>query len=100
MALAVAPTSDIATSDLRATSRPHGPSHRTRRTVTLGIAAGTAAVLLTAATGVAQGAPAAHHSVASTPKLSITISKKHFKVAGPKTFQAGRVAISLTAKGA
>jgi hypothetical protein len=74
------------------------------RAVGLGIAVSAAALLAgvgaASGVGVAAGAPSAHTSVASTPKLKITISKKHFKVSGPKTFQAGRVALTLTALGA
>jgi len=74
--------------------------------VGLGIAA-TAAIALVGAgatasaagTHAAQAAPRAHHAVAHTPHLAVTISKKHFKVSGPTTFAAGRVAISLTSKG-
>jgi hypothetical protein len=41
-----------------------------------------------------------HAGLAKTPSLSVVISKKHVIVHGPKTFRAGRVAISLKAVGA
>jgi hypothetical protein len=52
-----------------------------------------------AGAGAVTRAPRAHASVASTPKLKVTISKKHFTVSGPRTFQAGRVALTLAAHG-
>jgi hypothetical protein len=76
--------------------RPRG----VRGAIAMGIVVGLSAVLTSAGAAVAVSAPATHASVASTPKLAVTISKTHFKVTGPKTFQAGRVAISLTAVGA
>jgi hypothetical protein len=63
------------------------------------IGLGVAAVLVSAGASVAVSAPSPHGSLASTPKLAVTISKGHFAVSGPKTFAAGRVAISLTAAG-
>jgi hypothetical protein len=70
------------------------------RAMRLGIAVGTAAVLVGAGAGVALSAPRAHPSVAKTPSLAVTISKGHFTVIGSRSFQAGRVAISLKAVGA
>jgi hypothetical protein len=63
-------------------------------------AAATAAVgLVGSGAGAAVSAPHAHASVASTPTFKIVASKKHFNVSGPKTFQAGRIAVSLKSKG-
>jgi hypothetical protein len=70
-----------------------------RSTIALGIAASTAAVLVSAGPGISMSAASTHASLAPTPKLVVTISKKHFTVTGPRKFQAGRVAISLVAVG-
>lgn len=78
---------------------PNATRPGVRRVLSLGMAVGTAAVLVGAGSGVALSAPKAHQALASTPTISVTISKTHFKVSGPRTFQAGRVAISLTAVG-
>jgi hypothetical protein len=74
---------------------------RTLRTSVGLAAAATAAIgLVASGAGTALSAPHGHHAaLAHTPKLSVTISKKHFHVVGPKTFRAGRVAISLKAVG-
>jgi hypothetical protein len=73
---------------------------RTLRT-SIGLAAAAVAAvgLVGSGAGAAVSAPHAHASIASTPQFKIVASKKHFKVSGPKTFQAGRVAVSLRSKG-
>ena len=75
---------------------------RTLRT-SLGLAAAASAAigLVAVGGGAALSAPHGHHTaLAPTPKLRVTISKHSFHVAGPKTFRAGRVAISLKVAGA
>jgi hypothetical protein len=74
---------------------------RTLRT-SLGLAAATTVALGLVASGAgsAISAPRGHQAaLAHTPKLRVTISKHTFHVAGPKTFRAGRVAISLKVAG-
>jgi hypothetical protein len=70
-----------------------------RQSVGVSAAAIAAVGLIGAASGTALSAPQAHHALAHTPKLSITMSKKHFTLTGPTSFRAGRVAVSLKAVG-
>ena len=72
-------------------------SRTLRNSLSLGAAAFAAAGLVGAGGAAAVSAPHAHRSLAHTPKLSITITNKHFTIVGPRTFQAGRVAVSLKA---
>jgi hypothetical protein len=69
-----------------------------RNSVSLGAAALAAAGLVGAGGAAAVSAPHAHPALAATPKLSVTMSKKQFSLTGPRTFQAGRVAVSLKAE--
>lgn len=72
-------------------------SRRIRHSVGLVAAAGAAVGLVGFGAGTA--ASASHSgAVASTPKLKVTISKS-LKLSGPRTFRAGRVALSLRAVG-
>jgi hypothetical protein len=72
---------------------------RTTR-LSLGVAAAGAAALglVGAGAGAALSSPQLRASHASTPTLKITISKK-LTLSGPRSFQAGRVALKLTAVG-
>jgi hypothetical protein len=70
-----------------------------RSSLGLAVVATAAVGLVGSGAGAAVSAPRPHVSLASTPKLNVTISKKNFKVSGPTTFSAGRVALSLTAVG-
>src|SRR5271167_99201 len=74
-------------------------SRTLRSSVVLAAASVVALGLVAAGAGSAVSAPRSHAAHAGTPQIKVTISKKGFVVAGPKTFQAGRVAISLAAHG-
>jgi hypothetical protein len=74
-------------------------SRTLRTSISLGAAALAAAGLVGAGGAAAVSAPHAHPALAKTPKLSITITKKHFTIVGSRTLQAGRVAVSLKAVG-
>lgn len=74
-------------------------SRTIRSSVGLAAAAVAALGLVGVGAGAAISSPHAHASLAATPTLKVTISKKHFTVAGPKTFQAGRVALTLKSVG-
>jgi hypothetical protein len=80
-------------------SAPTTVRRRARSVIGVGVAVSAAALMISTGSGVAISAPTVHSSLASTPTLAVTISKKHFTVHGPKTFQAGRVDIALTAVG-
>jgi hypothetical protein len=69
-----------------------------RNSVGFAAAAGAAVGLVGLGAGVAAGAPHAHAAKAKTPSLKVTISK-HLKLTGPRSFQAGRVKLSLKAVG-
>jgi hypothetical protein len=69
------------------------------RTTALGVAAIAAVGLVGAGAGAAVGASGAHASLAPTPHLQVTMTKTKFTIAGPTTFKAGRVALSLTSTG-
>lgn len=55
--------------------------------------------MLAAGAGTAAGASHARSTTIKTPKLTVTISKNSFTVKGPKRFSAGRVDVTLIAKG-
>jgi hypothetical protein len=69
-----------------------------RNSVGLAAAAGAAVGLVGLGAGVAAGTPHTHAAKAKTPSLKVTISK-HLKLTGPRSFQAGRVKLSLKAVG-
>jgi hypothetical protein len=70
-------------------------SHRKGTTV---LAIGAAAALIATASGSASGTPHARSALIPTPKLTVTISKHLFHVAGPRHISAGRVNVTLIAK--
>jgi hypothetical protein len=63
------------------------------------VAAGATVALVGAAAGASASAPAVHRAHAHMPKISVVATKHSFKVKGPKTFAAGRVALSLKSVG-
>src|ERR1700742_1168644 len=65
----------------------------------LAVAATAALGLVASGAGAAISAPRTHTALAPTPALDVSISKEHFLVKGPKSFQAGRVALSLKSTG-
>ncbi|HWB67461.1 MAG TPA: hypothetical protein VG708_11615 [Mycobacteriales bacterium] len=65
----------------------------------LGVATSAAIVLVGSGATAAISAPNAPAAHASTPHLAVTASKGSFKVTGPTSFAAGRVAFSLHAVG-
>ncbi|HEX3908098.1 MAG TPA: hypothetical protein VHW92_09225 [Mycobacteriales bacterium] len=69
-----------------------------RNTLGFAAAAGAAVGLVGLGAGTAAGTPHVHAAKAKTPSLKVTISK-HLKLTGPRSFQAGRVKLSLKAVG-